>query len=261
MIRYRLIFASLSLAAVSLSACKNTPAPSGPSTPDYISAAIADSNRPAADKARDANRKPAETLEFSEVKPGEQIGELLPGDGYFTRLFSKIVGPKGHVFAMVPQRPANAPAGMPDFGAKPRAIAADPNYSNVSVAEIALAHLGAPSPIDVYFTAQNYHDLHNFPGLDIAVYNKAVFDSLKPGGLFIVVDHSAEAGSGLRDTNTLHRIDADTVKKEVAAAGFVFVSASTVLANAEDPRTAKVFDPTVRGKTDQFILKFRKPLK
>ena len=85
--------------------------------------------------------------------------------------------------------------------------------------------------------------------------------SLKPGGLYVVLDHSAPAGSGLADTKTLHRIDADVVKQEVTAAGFEFVGASDVLANPADTRTAIVFDPSIRGKTDQFILKFRKPKK
>jgi predicted methyltransferase len=119
----------------------------------------------------------------------------------------------------------------------------------------------APVPLDLVFTGQNYHDLHNIPSLSVAAFNKSVFDSLKPGGLFVVLDHSAQAGSGAKDTNTLHRIDADTVKTEVTAAGFEFVASSDILANPADPRTANVFDPSIRGKTDQFILKFRKPKK
>jgi predicted methyltransferase len=115
--------------------------------------------------------------------------------------------------------------------------------------------------VDLIFTAQNYHDLHNSQALDVAAFNKSVFDALKPGGLFVIVDHSAEKGSGSRDTSTLHRIDAETVKSEVTAAGFEFVGGSEILKNASDDRTAKVFDPAVRGKTDQFILKFRKPKK
>jgi predicted methyltransferase len=259
--RYRWLMMSSVLSVLSLAACMHAAAPTAPVTPVNITAAVADSNRPAADQLKDANRKPVDTLEFADVKPGEKIGELLPGDGYFTRMFSKAVGPKGHVYTMVPQRPATAPAGAPDFAAKPRALAADPNYGNVSVVEMSLSKLATPEPVDLYFTAQNYHDLHNFPGLDLAAFNKAVFDSLKPGGLYVILDHSAEAGSGFRDTSTLHRIDPEAVKKEVSAAGFVFVASSSVLANSADPRTAKVFDPTVRGKTDQFMLKFRKPAK
>ena len=93
------------------------------------------------------------------------------------------------------------------------------------------------------------------------ILNRAVYRALKPGGVFIVIDHAAETGSGLRDTETLHRIDPAIVKKQVTAAGFEFVGASDVLANSADTRTAMVFDPWIRGKTDQFILKFRKPRK
>jgi predicted methyltransferase len=256
MIRYPLVLAVSMMASLSLAATCVQAA----SAPANITAAVADSNRPDTDKQRDANRKPADTLAFLGVKPGEKIGELIPGGGYFTRLFSKAVGPKGHVYALVPERPANAPADMPDLAARVKAIAADPNYSNVSVVVAPLSTLASAEPVDLVFTAQNYHDLHNFP-VDVVAFNKSILNSLKPGGLYVVLDHSAEAGSGLRDTNTLHRIDADVVKQEVTAAGFQFVGKSEILANPADTRTGKVFDPAIRGKTDQFILKFRKPKK
>lgn len=229
--------------------------------PANIAAAVADSTRPAADKERDANRKPAETLAFTGVKPGAQIAELLPGGGYFTRIFSKAVGASGHVYALVPARSPDAPADMPDFAARVRAIAADANYANVSVVVEPFSQLGVPAPVDLVWTSQNYHDLHNLPGLDVGVFNKMVFDDLKPGGIYLVLDHAAEAGSGGRDTATLHRIDPETVKQEVLAAGFVFAGSSDLLRVPGDPHTAKVFDPSIRGKTDQFILKFRKPAK
>jgi len=256
MIRYPLMFAASLMASLSLAAtCVHAA-----SIPANIAAAVADGNRPDTDKQRDANRKPADTLAFLGVKPGEKVGELIPGGGYFTRLLSKAVGPKGHVYALVPERPANAPADMPDLAARVKAIAADPNYSNVSVVVAPLSTLAASEPVDLVFTAQNYHDLHNFP-VDVVAFNKSLFNSLKPGGLYVVLDHSAEAGSGLRDTNTLHRIDPNVVKQEVTAAGFQFVGSSDILANSADTRTGKVFDPGIRGKTDQFILKFRKPKK
>jgi predicted methyltransferase len=256
MIRHPLVLAASLMASLSLAATCVQAA----SIPANITAAVADGNRPDTDKQRDANRKPADTLAFLGVKPGEKIGELIPGGGYFTRLLSKAVGPKGHVYALVPERPANAPADMPDLAARVKAIAADPNYSNVSVVVAPLSTLASPEPVDLVFTAQNYHDLHNFP-VDVVAFNKSIFNSLKPGGLYVVLDHSAEAGSGLRDTNTLHRIDPDVVKQEVTAAGFQFVGGSDILANSADTRTGKVFDPAIRGKTDQFILKFRKPKK
>src|ERR1700675_2649405 len=255
MIRHPLILAAALTAALTLAAhCANAA-----SIPDNIAAAIADGNRPDADKQRDADRKPGETLAFAGVKSGAQIAELLPGGGYFTRIFSKAVGASGHVYALVPARSPDAPADTPDFAARVKAIAADPNYANVSVVVEPFSQLGVPAPVDLVWTSQNYHDLHNFPGLDVGIFNKMVFDDLKPGGIYLVLDHRAEAGSGGRDTKTLHRIDPETVKKEVLAAGFVLVGGSDLLRRPGDSHSVKVFDPAVRGKTDQFLFKFRKP--
>jgi len=255
MIRHPLILAAAFTATLALTAtCR-----SAESIPANIAAAVADGTRPDADKQRDPDRKPAQTLAFTGVKQGAQIAELLPGGGYFTRIFSKAVGSSGHVYALVPARSPDAPADMPDFAARVKAIAADPNYANVSVVVEPFSQLGVPAPVDLVWTSQNYHDLHNLPGLDVGVFNKMVYDDLKPGGIYLVLDHTAEAGSGGRDTKTLHRIDPETVKKEVLAAGFVFVASSNLLAQPSDSHSAKVFDPAIRGKTDQFILKFRKP--
>jgi predicted methyltransferase len=257
MFRYTFVVAASLIAAVTLGASQANAA----KAPDVIAAAVADTSRPESDRQRDANRKPAETLAFTGVKPGDQIAELLPGSGYFTRIFSKIVGPTGHVYALVPAPLPNAPPDMPDFAARVKAIAADANYSNVSVVVEPFSELKTPEPVDLVWTSQNYHDLHNFPGIDVGVFNQLVFEALKPGGIYLILDHAAEPGSGARDTATLHRIDAETVKKEVLAAGFVFVGGSDLLKAPGDARTVKVFDPSVRGKTDQFVLKFRKPKK
>jgi predicted methyltransferase len=259
MTRYSLTLASSVLASLALCAC-TTRAVLVDTSSSSISSAVANADRPDADKTRDANRKPAETLAFLGIHPGEQVAELLPGGGYFTRLFSNAVGPTGHVYALVPERPANAPADMPDLAGPVKAIAANPAFANVTVVVQPINKLAAPTPVDLVFTSQNYHDLHNFP-IDIAGFNKLVFNSLKPGGLYVVLDHSAQAGSGFRDTKTLHRIDSDALKQEVMAAGFEYVGTSSLLANAADPRTATVFDPSIRGKTDQFILKFQRPKK
>jgi len=225
--------------------------------PANISAAVSDPNRPETDRARDANRKPAESLAFAGVKPGDRVADIIPGGGYFTRLFSKAVGPTGYVYAYMPSN-------IDDLYKKHGITVPpppDPNYPNVSYIHAPIEKFVTPEKLDIAWTSQNYHDLHDkfFGPPDINVVNKAVYDSLKPGGVFIVLDHAAEKGSGLRDTDTLHRIDEDTVKKEVEAAGFKFAGESDVLRNPNDPRTAKVFDPSIRGKTDQFILKFRKP--
>ena len=230
--------------------------------PAYITAAVSDSARPQADSTRDGERKPADMLAFAGVKPGEKVVDLLPGGGYFTRLFSVAVGSQGKVYALAPAKSDTAPADAPDRAAAVKAIAADPHYNNVTViAQPAkqLLQFNLPEPVDMVWTSQNYHDLHNIPDASVADFDKAVFQALKPGGLYIVLDHSAEAGSGFRDTNTLHRIDEEAVRKEVEAAGFKFEGASQVLRNKDDPRTAKVFDASIRGHTDQFVLKFRKP--
>jgi|HubBroStandDraft_6_1064221.scaffolds.fasta_scaffold74082_2 predicted methyltransferase len=228
--------------------------------PDHsITRAVADPARPEADRARDAERKPAESLAFAGVHPGEKVAELLPGGGYFTRLFSLVVGPTGKVYARVRARQPQAAPDSPDPGAPIQAIAADPHYGNVVVSTNSIKELSLPEPVDLVWTSQNYHDLHNIPDGDVAAFDKAVFNALKPGGVFIVLDHVAAAGSGFRDTSTLHRIDPEAVKKEVLSAGFRLEAESAVLHNGADDHTLKVFDPAIRGKTDQFILKFRKP--
>jgi predicted methyltransferase len=224
-----------------------------------ITAAVADPARPEADRQRDLKRKPAETLSFARVAPGEQVGELLPGGGYFTRLLSKTVGSTGHVYALAPPRAADASPDMPDFAARARLIAADPAYSNVSVLLEPLSAIKFPVPLDLVWTSQNYHDFHNVPGVDVIALDKQVFAALKPGGIYLVLDHAAAAGSADRDTATLHRIDPETVKREVLAAGFRYAGSSELLRNPEDQHTASVFDPLIRGKTDQFILEFVKP--
>ena len=228
-------------------------AAAAPSIPPYISAAVADTARPAEDKQRDADRKPAETLAFAGVKPGDTVIELAPGKGYYTRLLSAVVGPKGKVYVVTSPPKPDAPA--PPV----QAIAADPHYANVTLSFQRVADLKLPPGADLVWTSQNYHDFHNIPDAEVATINRAIFAALKPGGIYLVLDHAAESGSGSRDTNTLHRIDAATVKQEVGAAGFKLVEESQVLGNKADPHTAKVFDPEIRGHTDQFLLKFRKP--
>jgi predicted methyltransferase len=227
--------------------------------PKYVSQAVADPARPQADRDADVDRKPAETVAFAGVKPGDKVVDLLPGGGYFTRIFSAVVGPKGHVYAVPPPKRPNAPEGAPDPAARSQAIASDPHYSNVSVVSTPFTEMKFPEPVDLIWTSRNYHDLHNVPNLDVGAVDKAIFNALKPGGVFMVLDHAAEKGSGFRDTSTLHRVDPEAVKQEVEGAGFKFEAQSEVLRNANDPHTEKVFDSSVKGKTDQFILKFRKP--
>jgi len=221
-----------------------------------IDAAVADATRPAADRDRDAERKPAEMLAFAGIKPGMVVVDMMPGSGYFTRLFSNAVGPNGKVVAYVPDELI---AKYPKAIDGANTVAAEPNHKNVQVVHDPLMAPGPANVADVIWTSQNYHDLHNMPGLDLVAFNKVVYGIVRPGGVYIVLDHSAPAGSGTSDTNTLHRIDEATVRQEVEAAGFKFDGESKVLANPADPRTIKVFDPSIRGHTDQFVLRFRKP--
>lgn len=223
-------------------------------------AAVADKARPEADTKRDADRKPAEMLEFAGVKPGQKVADLIPAGGYFTRIFSKAVGANGKVYAVINQP---APGAPPPASPPPVVgIAADANYSNVQVVEAGFSTLTLPEPVDVFWTAQNYHDLHlkRF-NLDVAAVNKQIFNAVKPGGYYVIVDHAAPAGTPIEAADSVHRIDPARVKQEVEAAGFKFVGESKVLRTDKDDYTKSVFDPALRGHTDQFIYKFQRPAK
>ncbi len=220
-----------------------------------IAAAVADPARPQADRERDADRLPAETLAFALVAPGQKIGELLPGGGYFTRMLSRVAGSEGAVYAVAP----TPKQGKTDYSAGVRLLPSDPHYANLTVLAQPLSALHFPVPLDLVWTSQNYHDLHNIPGFSLAAFNQSVYAALKPGGVYLVLDHAAAPHSGTRDTGTLHRIDPQVVKAEVLAAGFVLEASSDLLHRPGDPHTAAVFDPAIRGRTDQFIFRFRKP--
>ena len=225
--------------------------------PSYVTAAVADPARPTADTERDALRKPADTLAFAGVKPGDQVLELGPGRGYFTRMLSAVVGAQGKVTIYTVSAPPKPEAVPPQL----TAVTADPHYANVSLNLKRLIEVKPSATFNLVWTTQNYHDFHNVPDIDMATLNHAIFESLKPAGLYLVVDHAAEAGSGARDTNTLHRIDRQTVINEVTAAGFELVGEGNFLANSSDSHTDKVFEGQIQGHTDQFALKFRKPIK
>jgi predicted methyltransferase len=230
-----------------------------PDVAAVLAAAVADSSRPDSDTIRDADRKPVQTLAFSGIKPGDRVADYVADSGYFTRLFSSVVGSKGHVYAV-------EPTAFFKFEHFVKAVAELQGYavdhSNVTVTTAAaLEGLRFPEKLDLFWISRNYHDLHDkFMGpVDTHAFNEAVYEALKPGGFYAVLDHSAASRAPADVTETLHRIEASTVRREVEAAGFKFDSESSILANPADPRTAKVFDQTIRGHTDQFVLKFRRP--
>jgi predicted methyltransferase len=252
---WRRRFAGACLVALAVGAATWLPARA--ETPPSLNSAIDNPDRPAADRARDANRHPLQVLEFAGIVPGEKVADIMPGTGYFTRIFSNAVGPKGHVYAIVP---AELAAKAPKVLAAIQTAVKDPALANVSVLTMPTAAIAAPEKLDLAWTSDNYHDVYGFFGAEqAAAMDRAVFAALKPGGEFIVVDHVAKAGSGGADATTLHRIDPATVKAQVLAAGFTLDAESTMLQNPNDSHAEKVFAPDIRGRTDQFVFKFRKP--
>ena len=224
--------------------------------PPAITKAAADPVR--GDQARqDVRRRGPEILAFAGVRPGDKVIDLIPGAAYWTRLFARVVGPKGHVYGIWPEPYAKLAGRDTMFYGQ----LAKNGYPNTSLVIQPATKLSAPEKVDLVFTAQNYHDYPDkFMGsLDPSVLNKAVYAALKPGGTFLVIDHQAAPGSGKRDTDTLHRIEGAAVIKQVTAAGFSLVGSSKLLANPADDHSKAVFDKSIRGRTDQFIYKFRKP--
>ncbi len=231
-----------------------------------VPAAVADATRPAKDVEKDASRKPADMVAFAKVKPGDVVMDVWTGSGYWARLFSDVVGPKGKVYAYVPAETLSFAKNGLDTA---KAITTEPSHANVEGMSDPLSSQPPAqfqNMLDVVWVFENYHDFHD-PFMkqpdgklvDVDAYNKAVFALLKPGGYYVIVDHAAPAGSGLAHTNDTHRIDPVTLRAEVEKAGFKFDAASKVLANPADPKDKGVFDPSIRGKTDRFAYRFVKP--
>jgi predicted methyltransferase len=228
--------------------------PSQAATSADIAKAVADPTRPADDRKLDVDRKPAKVLSFAGVKPGETIGEYLPGGGYYTRLLSDVVGPKVKVYAL-----ETTTWGKENIDNTKAALKGRSNVS-LDLAPLGTFHL--PEKVDLFWITLNYHDLHipKYAHIDMAAFNKLVFDSLKPGGIYFIEDHAAAPGTGATLSPKLHRIDEATVIAEITAAGFKLVGESKALRNPKDDHSKIVFDPSIRMKPDQFILKFEKPL-
>jgi predicted methyltransferase len=226
---------------------------------DAIARALRDKARPARDRARDRRDHAAEVLAFADLRAGEVVADFLPFRGYFTRLFSALVGPAGRVFACVPDvlsKIERIAAGRAEIAAFAPAL------GNVALLDGAPEDAGAPpEPLDLFWIAQNFHDLHDpFMGpVDIVRFNAAAFAALKPGGRLILIDHVAELDAPETVTDTLHRISPALARLELEAAGFVFDGQSPALANPDDEHRLSVFARGRRYHTDRFIFRFRRP--
>ncbi len=216
-------------------------------------ASIADPRRPEVEVARDPLRKPFEMLDFVGVMPGDRIADIRPEEGYFSRLFAPVVGADGQVYAFVPNQTsarenAHADTLASDYPGIVTRITGD------------LDTMTFPEPLDIVFSAQEYHDFHieRF-NADPDAMNRAIFAALKPGGLYIVLDHEAAPGAGITAVESLHRIEGAYLRREVEAAGFVYEGQSYAVRNSADDHSLSVFNEAIRGKTDQFVYRFRKP--
>jgi predicted methyltransferase len=216
-----------------------------------IAAAVADTSRPDADKERDATRKPGETLAFAGVKPGMVVAELGPGRGYYTRLLAKTVGSKGKVYAITTTAQAARPGALDALNALAAA------YPNITVVTVDYGTMMLPEKADLFWTTENYHDFHNGPTADIAALDKAVFNNLKPGGIFYVEDHKAADGAGLGATSKVHRMDEAVAKTELTAAGFRLDAEGDLLHNPADDRAGSNSE-SGHFVSDRFMLRMKR---
>jgi predicted methyltransferase len=215
-----------------------------------IQAAIDSDERSAEMKARDPARMPAQVLALSGIAPGDHVIEIAGFGQYYTTILSAIVGPDGQVDVF------DLPY-TEDFGGE-AAHAFAGSHANTDYHLIDYNEAEFPDDVDVVFNILYYHDLGP-QEIDTAAMNAKLFESLKSGGAYVIVDHKAEDGSGWRDAGTIHRMGVETIVEEVTAAGFELEVDSDLLANPDDPRTEMVFSPGTRGATDRALFVFRKP--
>jgi predicted methyltransferase len=259
-----------------LAACQSTPQSVASISEERIKAIVASPDRSAADRTNDVRRKPESMLAFIGVRPGMVALDLSAGGGYTTELIARAVGPSGKVYGQsAPPNPERAAPAAPEGGAAPAPAEARPRPSsaqrlaerakNPAAANIVpvLRRFEDPAPpevavdsLDLVTFMFNYHDLGHM-GVDRAQLNRAVFAALKPGGLYVVADHSGRAGTGISESGTLHRVEESFVRREIEAAGFTLAAAGDFLRNPADPRDRNTPEPPM--PKDEFVLKFRKP--
>jgi len=260
------VLAAAATALLCIQACSvQTDAPEAPDDadtgadtmpmPQVIEQAVSDASRPEAERALDTMRHPAEVLVFAGVERGWRVADLSAGTGYYSRVLSTAVGENGHVYTQNPTWVAEQYTGTTDALT---ALAGE--RANITYVESPLADVDAAieEPLDAAFMILFYHDMADV-GTDRAAVNRSIFDALKPGGVFLVIDHQAPEGTGAAHASDLHRIESDVVLEEILAAGFVLDRESDALMNEADPLDISVFAPEVRRQTNRFVYLFRKP--
>jgi len=246
----RLLFASAAALAAMLAAPPLAAAPG-----DYARV-VADTTRSEANRKLDESRNPAAVLDFAGYEKGDVVADFMAGGGYYTELISRTVGPRGRVYAL-------EPSSFYDAKVWDALTAGNRNVSTL-VAPVAAMQL-APKSVDSVFAHLVYHDLYwesekyKYARVEPAAVAANWYAALKPGGTLVIVDHVGPGGDTRALVEKLHRIDPATVKADMAAAGFELVAESDVLQRSDDDHSTNVFDPKVRGKTDRFMMKFRRP--
>lgn len=219
-------------------------------TPESVRDAVESGNRPAEDRARDVSRKPAHILAMAGVEPGDHVIEIAGFGQYYTRLLAQIVGPLGQVDVY------DLPYTEEFAGDVSREFAG--MFTNVSYHQNRYGDVEFPSGVDVVFNVLYYHDLRPNE-VDTAAFNEKIYEALRPGGRYVIVDHKAAAGAGWSEAESLHRIEPSTIVEEVTAAGFELAIDSDVLANPDDDRSESVFAEGMRGQTARAVFVFQKP--
>jgi predicted methyltransferase len=243
----RLLASLVPLAAVAVVAA-------APPASSIIARAVADPARPADYRKADALRKPGETLACSGIRPGMIVGEFYPGGGYFTRMLSDVVGPSGHIYAIENK-------GWNDSVKDDQKMLAEGKWKNVSLDVQPFGTVKFPRALDLAWVTQNYHDMKiaKYGQVDTVAFDRAVYKALKPGGTFFILDHQGAPGLTDAQIEKLHRINRDVVIKEVTSVGFKLAAEGKFLRRPGDDHTKSIFDPAIRGHTDQYALKFVKP--
>jgi predicted methyltransferase len=228
------------------------------SATDQYDAAVAHSGRSAADLKRDATDHPAELLRLAGIKPGMRVADVLAGDGYYSEMLSYLVAPSGKVLLINNKQ-------YDDWSDGLAARLAGDRLPNVEHRTVDLGHMDLPDhSLDAVLLVKVYHDLYwvddkgHWPKIDAGAVLTQLARALKPGGVLLLVDHSAKPGTGTADAGSIHRIDEAYAIKDFEAHGFKVVAKSDVLRRPDDPRNQITFQGPMLGKTDRFVVLFRK---